>query len=31
TAVNAINLIPDPTTPNLSDSERVLNKTSVKD
>lgn len=31
TAVNAVNLIPDPTTPNLSDSERVLNKTSVKD
>lgn len=31
TAINAINLIPDPTTPNLSDSERVLNKTSVKD
>lgn len=31
TAVNAVNLIPDPTTPSLSDSERVLNKTSVKD
>lgn len=31
TIVNALNLIPDPTTPSLSDSERVLNKTSVKD
>lgn len=31
TAVNALNLIPDPTTPSLGDSERVLNKTSVKD
>lgn len=31
TFVNAVNLIPDPTTPNLSDSELVLNKTSVKE
>lgn len=31
TAVNALNLIPDPTTPSLGDSERVLNKKSVKD
>lgn len=31
TVVNALNLIPDPTTPSLGDSERVLNKTSIKD
>lgn len=31
TFINAVNLIPDPTTPNLSDSELVLNKTSVKE
>lgn len=31
TIVNALNLVPDSTTPGLGDSERVLNKTSVKD
>lgn len=31
TIFNAINLLPDPTTKGLSDSEIVLNKKSVKD